>query len=41
MKKGELNKDDADSIGGSTITFSAVAKTIAIGAQYVILQGGK
>lgn len=40
-KKGELEKEDADSIGGSTITFSAVAKTIEAGSFYVAQKGGK
>ncbi len=40
-KKGQLEADEADSIGGSTITFSAVGKTIETGSVYVAQKGGK
>ncbi len=41
IKKGDLDKDEADSIGGSTITFSAIAKTLEAGSIYVTQKGGK
>ncbi|NCB01833.1 MAG: FMN-binding protein [Spirochaetia bacterium] len=41
VKKGQLDKDEADSIGGSTVTFSAIAKTIAYGSSFVEEKGGK
>jgi electron transport complex protein RnfG len=41
VKKDMLDKSDADSISGSTVTFSGVAKTIAFGSSYVKLLGGE
>ena len=41
VKKGELQKDDADSVSGSTVTFSAVAKTILYGSDFIKQKGGK
>ncbi len=41
VKKSELNKDDVDSIGGSTVTFAGIAKAIAYGSQFVKNLGGK
>ena len=41
IKKGELDEDDADSVSGSTITFSAVGKTLEAGSTYVKEKGDK
>lgn len=41
VKKDALDKADADSISGSTVTFTGVAKTIAYGSDYVKTLGGK
>ena len=41
IKKDALQKADVDSISGSTITFTGVAKTIAYGSNYVKSLGGK
>ncbi|MDD4219392.1 MAG: FMN-binding protein [Sphaerochaetaceae bacterium] len=41
VKKDALQKEDADSISGATITFAGVAKTIAYGSNYVKSLGGK
>jgi electron transport complex protein RnfG len=41
QKKGELGKEDADAVGGSTITFTAVSKTLAYGSSYVKEMGAK
>jgi Na+-translocating ferredoxin:NAD+ oxidoreductase subunit G len=41
VKKSELGKEDADSIGGSTVTFAGIAKAIAYGSQFVKNLGGK
>ncbi|MDD3823770.1 MAG: FMN-binding protein [Sphaerochaetaceae bacterium] len=41
VKKNMLQKDDADSIGGATVTFSGVARAIAHGSDYVKTLGGK
>lgn len=35
IKTNMLDKSDADSVSGSTVTFSAVARTIALGSNYV------
>lgn len=35
IKTNMLEKSDADSVSGSTVTFSAIAKTIALGSNYV------
>lgn len=40
-KKDALDKADADSISGSTVTFTGVAKTISYGSDYVKTLGGK
>ena len=41
LKKSELSSAEADSIGGSTVTFSGIAKTLAYGSEYVMGLGGK
>jgi len=41
QKKDQLDKDDADAVGGSTITFTGVSKTLAYGSAYVKDMGGK
>lgn len=41
VKKDALEKTDADSVSGSTVTFAGVAKTIAYGSDYVKTLGGK
>ncbi len=41
VKKDALQKEDVDSISGSTITFTGVAKTIEYGSNYVKSLGGK
>ncbi|MDC7246269.1 MAG: FMN-binding protein [Sphaerochaetaceae bacterium] len=41
QKKDELSKEDADAVGGSTITFTGVSKTLAYGSAYVKELGGK
>jgi electron transport complex protein RnfG len=35
IKSNMLEKSDADSVSGSTVTFSAIARTIALGSNYV------
>ncbi len=35
LKKSELTSEEADSVSGSTITFSGVAKTLQYGSEYV------
>lgn len=35
VKTNMLEKNDADSVSGSTVTFSAIARTIALGSNYV------
>ncbi|MFA6706856.1 MAG: FMN-binding protein [Sphaerochaetaceae bacterium] len=35
VKKSELSKADAESIGGATVTFSGIAKALAYGSDYV------
>ena len=39
-KKDQLQKDDADSISGSTVTFSGIARIIAYGSEFVKILGG-
>jgi electron transport complex protein RnfG len=41
QSKGELSKEEADSISGSTVTFAGVAKTVAYGSDFVKSLGGK
>ncbi len=41
QSKGELSKEEADSISGSTVTFAGVAKTVAYGSNFVKSLGGK
>jgi electron transport complex protein RnfG len=41
VKKDELEKADADSISGATVTFSGIAKTIAYGSDFVKSLGGE
>jgi electron transport complex protein RnfG len=41
VKKDMLGKADADSVSGSTVTFSGVARAIAYGSDYVKGLGGK
>lgn len=41
VKKDMLGKADADSVSGSTVTFTGVAKAIAYGSDYVKSLGGK
>lgn len=41
VKKDMLDKADADSVGGATVTFSGVARAIAYGSDYVKALGGK
>ena len=41
QKKDALEKSDADSISGATVTFAGVAKSIAYGSDYVKSLGGK
>lgn len=41
VKKDALEKADVDSISGSTVTFTGVAKTIAYGSDYVKTLGGE
>ena len=41
VKKDMLEKSDVDSISGSTVTFSGIARTIAYGSDYVKGLGGK
>ncbi len=35
LKKSELTSGEADSISGSTVTFSGIAKTLQYGSEYV------
>ncbi|MGI6432838.1 MAG: FMN-binding protein [Sphaerochaetaceae bacterium] len=40
VKKEMLPKSEADAIGGATVTFSGIAKSIAYGSDYVKALGG-
>ncbi len=40
LKKSELTSAEADSVSGSTITFSGVAKTLSYGSDFVKSMGG-
>lgn len=35
LKKDQLNKEQADSVGGSTVTFNGVAKALSWGSEFV------
>lgn len=35
VKKGDLDKSDADSIGGASVTFGGISRAIAYGSDYV------
>lgn len=39
-RKSDLSAPDADSISGATITFSGVAKALAVGSDYAKILGG-
>ncbi len=41
VKRDQLQKADADSISGSTVSFTGVARTIAHGSEFVKQLGGK
>jgi|SRR5690554_1599308 len=41
VKRDQLEKSDADSVSGSTVTFTGVARTIALGSDYVKQLGGE
>lgn len=41
QSKGELSKEEADAVSGSTVTFAGVAKTVAYGSNFVKSLGGK
>jgi len=41
LKKSELDKSAAESIGGATVTFSGIAKAVSQGSLFVKSLGGK
>ncbi|PKL12914.1 MAG: FMN-binding protein [Spirochaetae bacterium HGW-Spirochaetae-8] len=41
VKKTELDKDAAESVGGATVTFSGIAKAISQGSAFIKTLGGK
>ncbi len=41
QSKGELSKEEADAVSGSSVTFAGVAKTVAYGSNLVKSLGGK
>lgn len=41
VKKSELDKNAAESIGGATVTFSGIAKAVSQGSLFVKSLGGK
>lgn len=41
QKKNELKKEDAQSVSGASVTFSAIAQALAYGSDYVKKQGEK
>jgi len=41
VKKSELNKSVAESIGGATVTFSGIAKAVSHGSEFIKSLGGK
>lgn len=41
LKKDQLDKADADSVGGATVTFTGISKAISHGSQFVHGLGGR